>query len=82
MILVACEINNKHRPLVFNLNHMLGAEPFGNEGKPLTQITMIDGQWHLLLLPFSDFISILRVKGNQHFYDARPKEAQNERTTE
>lgn len=78
MMLLACSIDNRTKPLVFNLDHMLGAEPFGDISKPLTQITMIDGQWHLLLLPFADFISILRVKGNQHFYDARPKEDQDE----
>lgn len=80
MILLACTIDSQDPPLALNLDHMLRAEPFGDKNKPLTQITMVDREWHLLSLPFADFISILRIKGNQHFYDARPKEANNDPT--
>lgn len=80
MIILALQISGlgKDRKLVaINLDQMISAERFTGSANDWTVLSMDDGTYPLLDISFSDFISILRVKGNQHFYDARPKEAQD-----
>lgn len=80
MILLALKVidlGKFRKDIVLNLDHILTAEQWTNSPNDWTMLSMSDGTFPLIDLPFSDFISILRIKGNQHFYDARPKEAQD-----